>query len=234
DIGMERSAIETALHDRVAATGLKDSYCAMGASRGAPMFPGSRDPRECANHFYAWAVPYVYVIKPEVAEKGATLWIPEDVRRIPQDSVNPRAKNYHWGDFTEALFQAKEKGFDTGAVMDHDGNVTEGPGFNVFALKGDRVVTSDHGVLHGITRKTVLEICAEHGLKTETRPLPLEELMEADEIFLSTSGGGVTPVRRVRDRVFSNDAAGQKTLALLDTYRAWLMEDRFRTPIAYA
>ncbi|MEM7269178.1 MAG: aminotransferase class IV [Pseudomonadota bacterium] len=75
DIGMDRSAIETALHDMVAATGLKDSYCAMVASRGAPMIPGSRDPRECANHFYAWAVPYVYVIKPEVAEKGATLWI---------------------------------------------------------------------------------------------------------------------------------------------------------------
>ena len=98
---------------------------------------------------------------------GASVWIAKDVRRIPEDSVNPRAKNYHWGDLTQGLFEAKDRGFETVLLLDHQGNVTEGPGFNAFALKGERVVTSEHGVLHGITRRTVLEMCEEVGLETE-------------------------------------------------------------------
>ena len=63
-------------------------------------------------------------------------------------------------------------GFETVALLDHQGNVTEGPGFNVFAVRDGRVVTPDRGVLHGITRQTVLDICAEQGIETESRALP--------------------------------------------------------------
>ena len=231
DVGMDRDAIRQALIDTVRRTGLTDAYVSMVASRGSPMIPGSRDPRDCANHFYAWVVPYVYVVKKEIADQGATLWVAEGVRRIPEDSVNPRAKNYHWGDFTEGLFQAKERGYDTACVLDHDGNVTEGPGFNVFAIKDGAVVTSDHGVLHGITRRTVLEICESRGVAAEARPLPLDELLDADEVFLSTSGGGVTPIRRVGERVFTNDAPGPLTMKLRETFFDWLMRDDLRTPV---
>ncbi len=102
--------------------------------------------------------------------------------------MNPRAKNYHWGDFTQGLFEAKDRNFETVLLLDHQGNVTEGPGFNAFALKGDRVVTAEHGVLHGITRRTVLEMCDEVGLRTEQRPLPLAEFLEADEVFSRPPG----------------------------------------------
>lgn len=233
DVGMSRAEIHAALEAMVARSGLRASYCAMVASRGSPAVFGSRDPRDCRNHFYAWCAPYINIVKPEIAERGATLWIPEDVRRIPADSVNPLAKNYHWGDFTQGLFQAHDRGFDSVALLDHDGNVTEGPGFNVFIVKGDRVVTSDHGVLHGITRKTVIEMAEEAGLTVETRPLPLDELMEADEVFISTSGGGVHPVRRVRDRVFSNDRPGPVSMKLRETYHEWRERPEFLTPIAY-
>lgn len=233
DVGMDRDAIRAALAAMVARSGLRDAYCAMVASRGMPLFPGNRDPRHCANHFYAWVVPYIYVMTPEVMARGADLWIAESVRRIPEDSVNPRAKNYHWGDFTQGLFEAKDAGYDTVALLDHAGNVTEGPGFNVFALKGDRAITSDHGVLHGITRRTAIEICQAKGLTVETRPLPLAEFLEADEVFLSTSGGGIAPVRKVGDRVFSNGAPGPVSVALAETYRAWLTRDDLRTPVPY-
>ncbi|MEM7685208.1 MAG: GNAT family N-acetyltransferase [Pseudomonadota bacterium] len=221
-------------HDMVARAGLRSAYVAFVASRGAPLVPGNRDPRQCANHFFAWAVPYVYVVKPEIAEQGASLWIAKDVRRIPEDSVNPRAKNYHWGDMTAGIFEAKDHGFETVALLDHAGNVTEGPGFNVFAVKDDRVVTSDHGVLHGITRRTVLEMADEAGLATELRPLPLEEFLEADEVFLSTTGGGVVPITNVDDRVFSNGAPGPVTLGLRERYYDWRMRPEHRQDIAYS
>lgn len=233
DPGLTRDRMVQALADMMAASGLQDAYCAMVCARGVPVIPGSRDPRDCANHFYAWCVPYVHVIPFDLAEAGASALIPDTPRRIPEDSVNPRAKNYHWGDFTDGLFQAKEAGFDTVILLDHAGNVTEGPGFNAFALKGDRVITSGRGVLGGITRRTVLEMAQEAGLTCEERPLPLEEFLDADEVFLSSSGGGVTPIVRVNDRVFGNGAPGPVARRLRQTYFDWLEAPRFRTAIAY-
>jgi branched-chain amino acid aminotransferase len=233
DIGMDVDAIRTTLHDMVAATGLRDVYCAMVAARGTPLIPGNRDPRTCQNHYYAWAVPYVHVIKPEVIEAGASVWIAKDVRRIPPDSVNPRAKNYHWGDFTAGLFEAKEQGYETVLLCNHAGHVTEGPGFNAFAVRDGTVVTPETGVLEGITRRTVLDMCAEMGIPTEIRPLPLDEFMEADEVFLSSSGGGVLPITRVDDRIFGNGKAGPVAQALHDLYWAWTKRPAHRTEIRY-
>ena len=233
DVGMNRAEIKAALTDMAAASGLRHAYCAMVASRGAPLIPGTRDPRHCGNHFYGWIVPYIHVIPKDVAERGASLWIGKNVHRIPDDSVNPRAKNYHWGDFTQALFQAKDEGFDTAAMLDHAGNVTEGPGFNIFAMKDGRLITSDHGVLEGITRRTVMEIAAEQGMETDIRPLPLAEFLEADEVFLATTAGGITPVRRVDDRVFSNDAPGPVTVGLCDAFDAFRQRPDHLTPIPF-
>jgi branched-chain amino acid aminotransferase len=232
-IGMDRAAVHQALGDMVAASGLRDAYVAMVAARGRNPVAGSRDPRDCENHFYAWCVPYVHIVKPEAAERGTSVWVAKSVRRIPKDSVNPKVKNYHWGDFTSGLFEAKDQGFETVMLLDHAGNVTEGPGFNVFAVRGGRVVTSDHGVLHGITRQTVIDMAQAEGLTVETRALPLDELLEADEVFLSSSGGGVIPVARVDDRSFSNGAAGPVATRLRQRYFDWIEQDRFRTPVRY-
>lgn len=233
DPGLDAEGIAKAMADMVARSGLRDAYCAMVVSRGVPLIPGNRDPRQCRNHFYAWCVPYVHVIKPEVVEAGASVWIAKDVRRIPADSVNPRAKNYHWGDFTAGLFEAKDAGFETVLLLDHEGNVTEGPGFNAFALKGDRVITPDLGVLGGITRRTVLEMAREIGLETEERALPLTEFLEADEVFLSSSGGGALPITRVDDRVFGNGVPGPVSSRLRALYWEWTQRPEHRTGIDY-
>jgi branched-chain amino acid aminotransferase len=233
DVGMSHADIRAALHQMVGRSGLRDSYVAMVASRGVPLIPGTRDPRTCANHFYAWCVPYIHVVAKDIADAGASVWIAKDVRRIPEDSVNPRAKNYHWGDITQGLFEAKDRGFETVVLLDHDGNVTEGPGFNVFAVKDGRVVTPERGVLHGITRHTVMDICAEMGIETEVRFLPLDELMEADEVFLSTSGGGAVPVTKVDDRIFSNGAPGPVASGIRAAYWEWLERPALRQEIDY-
>lgn len=234
DIGMDRSATTRALTDIVAQSGLRRAYVAMVAARGTPIIPGSRDPRDCGNHFYAWCVPYVHVVQPAVAEAGARVWLSDDVRRIPPDSVNPLVKNYHWGDFTQGLFEAKAAGFETVLLPDHAGNVTEGPGFNVFAVKGDRVVTPEEGVLHGITRRTAMELAGQDGLTVQARALPIAELMEADEVFLSTSGGGIVPVAQIGTRRFSNGAAGPVALRLRAAYLDRLADPAYRTEIVYA
>ena len=95
DVGMNGSQIRQALTDMVAASGLKEAYVAMVASRGVPLIPGTRDPRDCGNHFYAWCVPYIHVMRPELPPEARTAWIAKSVTRIPQSSVDPRVKNYH-------------------------------------------------------------------------------------------------------------------------------------------
>lgn len=234
DVGMSTGEIRAALHRMVAASGLQSAYVAMVATRGRNPVPGSRDPRDCVNRFYAWCVPYVHIVRPEIAEQGTSVWIAKRVRRIPADSVNPRVKNYHWGDFTSGLFEAKDNGFETTVLLDHAGNVTEGPGFNLFAVFGECLVTPEEGVLHGITRATVMEMAQARGHSVAARALPVDELWRADEVFLSSSGGGVIPVVRVDDRIFSNGAPGPVSRRLRADYFDWLMRDALREPVGGA
>ena len=233
DPGMSKRDIKAALHQMVSKSRLRDSYVAMVCSRGKPKIAGSRDPRDCDNHFFAWCVPYVHVIKPEVVEQGATAWIAQNAYRIPENSVNPRVKNYHWGDFTQGIFEAKDKNFETVILLDYDGNVTEGPGFNVFAVKDKVLITPDRGVLAGVSRKTVLEMAEHLGINTSVRSLSVEELLEADEVFLSSSGGGVIPIIRVNETIFGNGASGPISVQLNETYWAWTTLEKYRDPIEY-
>ena len=233
DPGMSKRDIKAALHQMVSKSRLRDSYVAMVCSRGKPKIAGSRDPRDCDNHFFAWCVPYVHVIKPEVVEQGATAWIAQNAYRIPENSVNPRVKNYHWGDFTQGIFEAKDKNYETVILLDYDGNVTEGPGFNVFAVKDKVLITPDRGVLAGVSRKTVLEMAEHLGINTSVRSLSVEEFLEADEVFLSSSGGGVIPIIRVNETIFGNGASGPISVQLNETYWKWTTLEKYRDPIDY-
>ena len=233
DPGMSKLEIQKALHRMVSQSGLRDSYVAMVCSRGKPKIPGSRDPRDCENHFFAWCVPYVHVIKPEIINQGATAWISQKVYRIPEESVNPRVKNYHWGDFTQGIFEAKDNKYETVILLDFDGNVTEGPGFNVFAVKDGVLITPDRGVLAGVSRKTVLEIADHLGIVASIRPLRVDELLEADEVFLSSSGGGVIPIVRVNETIYGNGVKGPISVLLNETYWQWTTLEKYRDPINY-
>ena len=233
DPGMSKADVKSVLHELVAATGLRRAYVAMVTSRGINTVPGSRDPRDCRNHFFAWCVPYIHVIRPDIAQSGASVHVARTVTRIPSCSVDARVKNYHWGDFTKGLFEAKDAGAETVLLLDREGNVTEGPGFNIFSIKDNCLVTPEYDVLEGISRQTVLEIGAELGLMTETRTLPLEELLQSDEVLISTSGGGVSPITQIDDRLFSNGSPGELTTAIKKRYFEWAGSPAYRTEIDY-
>ena len=81
DVGMNGSQIRQALTDMVAASGLKEAYVAMVASRGVPLIPGTRDPRDCGNPSASGAS---YVMRPELPPEARTAWIAKSVTRIPR------------------------------------------------------------------------------------------------------------------------------------------------------
>jgi branched-chain amino acid aminotransferase len=229
-IDQSAEEIRAIMHSVVAASGLTDAYCAMVCARGTPRVAGSRDPRDCASHFFAWAVPYVRIFSPEVVSRGAKIQIARGVRRIPESSVDSRAKNYHWGDFTAGLLEAKAAGYDSTLLLDHAGHVAEGPGFNVFAVSGARVVTPSEHVLEGITRRTAMELCEAAGLDIEVRPLPEAELLDADEVFVTSSAGGVFPIASIDGHVYG---VGPVATKLEAGYWALTKDPAWRDEISY-
>jgi branched-chain amino acid aminotransferase len=226
----DRARMEAILHRCVALSGLADSYVAMVALRGRPSIAGSRRPADCANHFVAYAIPWIDVISPEVQARGAHLWI-ASVPRVPDASVDPTVKNYQWSDLTTGLMEAHDHGYDTAILCDADGFVTEGPGFNVFIVRDGRVLTPDRGSLHGITRASVLELCAAMGIEAAVAPIPRAALEEADEVFTATTAGGVMPVARVGARILGNDRPGPLSMVLKQAYWRRHEEGWYRTPV---
>ncbi len=95
------------------------------------------------------------------------------------------------------------------------------------------MITPDRGVLEGITRRTVLEVCAEAGIATEVRALPVAELMAADEVFISTTAGGPVPVTRVDERIFSNGAPGPVAARIREGYWDWMKRPELRQLVSY-
>jgi branched-chain amino acid aminotransferase len=103
-------------------------------------------------------------------------------------------------------------------LVDGEGNVVEGPSFNVFTVKGGRMATPSQGVLEGITRKTVIELTAEVGIPLEAREVPADEVRGADEVFIASTAGGVVPVTTIDGSAVGAGEPGPTTLRLREAY----------------
>ncbi len=228
-IPYSRAEVRQILHGCVRAGGLRDAYVAMVCTRGVPP-PGSRDPRLATNRFYAYAVPFVWIASPDKQRAGIDLHVSKRVRIAPE-SVDPTIKNYHWMDLVLSMFDAYDRGADTSCVVDAEGNVAEGPGFNVFMVKGGVVRTAERGVLEGISRRTVIELCGVLAIPLRMGPLAAAELAGADEVFLSSTGGGVLPIARIDGRPLASAWPGPVTRRLQDAYWALHEEAALCDPI---
>jgi branched-chain amino acid aminotransferase len=173
------------------------------------------DPRECDNGFYAYAVPYSYVVPRACVETGAHIWIAE-TRRAPNASIDQRIKNFNRMDLTRGTFEALDHGADAAVLLSMAGYVAEGAGFNIWIVRDKGLLTPGYSLLEGITRRTVFELAEELGIAARTANLEPQELTEAPEAFLSTTAGGIIPVTRVNDRPLGNGAPGLLTKSIRD------------------
>ncbi len=203
---LDRAGIRHAVHALIASAGFCDAYVQIIMTRGRPPI-GSRDIRLCCNRFQAFCIPYVWIAPPDVQERGLHLHISRRLR-VPAASVDPMIKHYHWLDFEMGLLEAHEADAETVVLSDAAGNITEGPGFNLFMRQGERLLTPRSGMLDGMTRRTVLELCAELSIHVEEADIGAEVLLAADEVFLTTTAGGILPVTRVDDTTIGNGPGG--------------------------
>jgi branched-chain amino acid aminotransferase len=220
-IPYDRDQIQAIMFELVRLSGLRDAYVEIVCTRGIPA-PGSRDPRSCENRFLAFAVPFVWIANDEMRQRGLDLLISKR-QRIPPEAVDPRVKNYHWLDMVMALYEAYDEGADTVVLVDAEGNLVEGPGFNVFVRRGDTVITPARGVLEGVTRQTILELLAGEDLQVKQEPLPPATARAADEVFITSTAGGIMPVTRIGGERVGDGKPGALTTKLNDGY--WALHD---------
>ena len=226
---IDHDELEHILKQCVRRAGLDDAYVEMVLTRGvSPTF--SRDPRDARNTFFAFAIPFGSVANAEQRRRGLDLHV-SDRPRIDPASVDPTVKNYHWLDLIAGLFEAYDAGRENVLLVDGGGHVCEGPGFNVFAIADGRAVTPDRGVLHGITRRTALELLAEMGVPAETAPLSVDALLAADEVFITSTAGGIMPVGRINGAPAGAAVPGPLTAALTDLYWAKHADPAWTTPV---
>ncbi len=118
-----------------------------------------------------------------------------------------------------ALQEALRDGYDEALLLDAEGYVMEGSGENVFIVRDGVLYTPDlTSALDGITRKTVIALAEEIGLKVVEKRITRDEVYIADEAFFTGTAAEVTPIREVDGRTIGRGGRGPITERLQRLY----------------
>lgn len=138
----------------------------------------------------------------------------------------PEAKTSNYTSAVRALKEAARLGADDALFVSQNGHVQEATRSNFFLFHGDTLVTPRDGVLIGITRTVVLNL-ARGRFAIEERPILLEELVLADEAFVTSSSKEITPVLQIDEQVIGNGQPGPRTTELEERFIAMVEEGQW-------
>jgi branched-chain amino acid aminotransferase group I len=132
-----------------------------------------------------------------------------------------RIKSLNYLDNILARLEAREHNAQEALLLNTMGWVAEGATSNIFIIKHKKLVTPpvDSGSLPGITRAAVLEIAGNVDLQTQEETFSPEELLRADESFLTNSLMEIMPLVMLNERKIGSGRPGLLTGALLQEYR---------------
>ncbi|RAK93878.1 D-aminoacid aminotransferase-like PLP-dependent enzyme [Aspergillus costaricaensis CBS 115574] len=229
---LPREEIKRILVDMVSKSGIRDAFVEIIVTRGLKGVRGT-DPKDIVNRIYMFIQPYVWVMEPEVQPVGGSAIIARTVRRNPPGSMDPTVKNLQWGDLIRGLFEASDRGATYPFLTDGDTNLTEGSGFNIVLVKDGVLYTPSRGVLEGITRKSVIDAVRVNGLEIRVEVVPVQLAYDADEIFMSTTAGGIMPITSLDDRPVKDGKVGPITKMIWDTYWAMHYDPAYSFEIVY-
>lgn len=229
---VDAEGLKQVLASCVDQAGLESSFVQMISTRGRYKDPTIRDPRQCENTLYAFAMPYIWIVQPDRQLEGIDLAVATGNRRTPPEAIDPRMKNFNWLDLQKGLFEALDRHADTAVLCTPDGWLSVGPGFNLFVVSDGVLRTPVGNVLEGITRRTVFELAAALELKAEEADLVADDLTSADEAFLSSTAGGIMPVASVNGQPLGHGpGAGPLSLQLRAEYWARREAGWHATPV---
>jgi branched-chain amino acid aminotransferase len=224
EIGLPpRDALLGWLRATLDAAGNPESYLRIMVTRGSG--PMSLDPTT------AEAPRSVILIKPFepfpawMYERGIAVAIPA-IRRNARVALDPAIKSGNYLNNVLALGQARKAGFDDALLLDVNGRVTEGTSSNVFVVRGGQIHTPnlETGLLPGVTRKELIPLLKSMGLTVRECELGVDELLEADEIWLTSTLREIIPVRRVDKTIIGAGSPGPIYRRALAAFRGLVLE----------
>jgi branched-chain amino acid aminotransferase len=193
------------------------------------------DPADCPVTCAIAVWPWGTYLGEEGLEKGIrcmfTSWVKIHSRMVP---ASAKAVGQYINAML-AVMDARDKGFDEAIMLDENGNVSEGPGENIFIVKDGKVYTPgiDSSILPGITRDMAITLANDLGYETIEKVITKDELMSADEAFFSGTAAEITPITEIDNRMVGDGKRGTITREIQkkffdvvkvedDNYMEWL------------
>jgi branched-chain amino acid aminotransferase len=210
-------AITQEIRRTLAANQMRDAvHIRLTLTRGVKYTSGM-DPR--LNQAGSTLIVLAEFKEPVYDKRGVTL-ITSSIRRFPPDCLDPKIHHCNLIQSILAKIQANEAGADDALMLDMRGFVAETNATHVFIVHRGTVLTShEHACPEGITRATVLALCAKHAIPAVEKDLSLTEVYRADEMFCTGTMGELAPVTKVDGRVIGSGATGPVTTRLMDLFR---------------
>ncbi len=114
----------------------------------------------------------------------------------------------------------KRNGVDEAILLDHNENVSEAPGENIFIVKDGQLLTPslESSALEGITRDTVIKIARDLDIDVVEREITKSELIMSDEIFLTGTAAEITPIISMDSKMIGKGKPGVITKKMMQEY----------------
>jgi branched-chain amino acid aminotransferase len=222
-IPISKEQLTAAMEETVRANGFKDCYVRTVVTRG----PGDLgiDPRKSPKPSVFIISDLIAVYPREMYEKGISIITASVVRNHP-NALSARIKSLNYLNNILAKIEANDAGASEAVMLNHVGNVSECTAENIFVVLGGQVQTptATDGILEGVTRKVMLDLCRRNQIPCVEKVLQRHDLYVADECFLTGTGAEVMPVTRVDGREIGTAQVGPITRRLIDAFHRHVRE----------
>ena len=178
----------------------------------------------------SYIVIEVWKMEPFLGEKLLRIMISSFQRPNPKGFKMEVKAAGHYVNSILASQEAKANGYDEALLLDINDNVAEGPGANIFFEKDGKLFTPQTGnILPGITRATVIAICAELDIPLEEKNFTIDELKTADAAFYCGTAVEVIGWASIDDVVFTKPWEQTISKVIQEAYRCKVLQKEFKT-----
>jgi branched-chain amino acid aminotransferase len=154
---------------------------------------------------------FVIIVKPQIKhapsiyENGLKVCI-ASVLRNDINAIDPNVKSGNYLNNVMAISEAKEKGFDDAIMVNRNGELTEGTTFNLWMVSNGVIYTppKESGLLKGITRSKVIELCNENKLPLRVESFGVDEILNCDEAFITSSTKGIMHIKQINQNILGS------------------------------
>ncbi len=216
---MAAAVIETLQANRI-----EDGYIRLVVTRGVGTL--GLDPNRCDAPQVIIITDFITLYPEEFYRDGMEIVTAKTIRNHPQ-ALDPRIKSLNYLNNILAKIEGLEAGCVEALMLNYQGEVAECTGDNIFIVRDQQLLTPPYeaGVLHGITRATVMELARNDGIGVVEETITLEDLFAADECFLTGSAAEVVPVIKVDGNVIGDGKPGPVTKRLTGLFHQAVQQE---------